>query len=161
MSDEITPEKPDSTAITKKSVKRGKIPPNIIEKVELYAPLCLNQNDLAGHLGITRKTLYNWRQDDPRIDAAWDKARAKQAEPIIQKMLEDARNGDATARTDYLKHQSSRAEHYGETEQTININAQPGANVAVLATPKQPHVDAFLKRNRILDPIADDGIPGS
>ena len=26
MSDEITPEKPDSTAITKKSVKRGKIP---------------------------------------------------------------------------------------------------------------------------------------
>lgn len=160
MTDENTPENPE-TAMTKKSVSRRRIPKDIVERVELYAPVCLSQTDLAGMLGVTRKTLYSWRKDDPRIDTVWDRARAHQAAPIIQKMIEDARSGDPQARRDFLKHQSSVAERFGkdDTNTTININAQPGANVALLATPRLPHVDAFLKRNRILDPAADDGLP--
>ena len=64
------------------------------------------------HVGITRVTLYKWRQEDPEFAAGMQYSREDSTDVVEAKLRQEAMNGNVTAMIVYLK--AKRPEEYSE-----------------------------------------------
>src|SRR4051812_49009172 len=89
---------PCGEAMTKKP--RGR-PASIIDpkQLEALAGLWLTKEAAADFLGVSRATLFTKLKDDPGIEAAWLRGRAKLQASTMQGLINSARQGSVRALT--------------------------------------------------------------
>jgi hypothetical protein len=108
-------------------------PPIIIDpkQVEALAGLWLTKEAAADFLGITRATLFNKMRDDPEIEAAWARGRAKLQATTMQGLIQSARNGSVRA-------QCFLAERVCGLKDTVTIEGEVATRYVVEIPPEEP-----------------------
>lgn len=77
--------------------------PQKLEKIASWAENGLMLADIANNMGVSRSTLFNWREKSPDIQAALKRGEDVAIERVENRLYEDACNGNTTAQIFYLK----------------------------------------------------------
>jgi len=77
--------------------------PQGLEKIASWAESGLMLADIANNMGVSRSTLFNWREKSPDIQAALKRGEDVAIERVENRLYEDACNGNTTAQIFYLK----------------------------------------------------------
>jgi len=86
--------------MTEKKSKAGrhsKFNPEQLEEIERMAGIGLPEKDIAYILGISEKTLYNWKKNFPEFLQAIKRGRIQGKMIIVNSLFQKARNGNVTA----------------------------------------------------------------
>lgn len=109
--------KPDSKKITAYETADG-----VAYLVYLYRDKGLNDEQVAKEIGITRKTLYNWRKKSKTIENAVNIGKASVDQKVENALLQSALSGNVTAMIFWLK---NRKPDKWRERQTQDINITP------------------------------------
>lgn len=82
-----------------------KFPEDVAEQIEKLAPY-LSKEMIADYLGIARQTLHTRMEQEPELEAAYSRGKAKAIAAVSGGLLMKAREGDTASAIFYLKTQA-------------------------------------------------------
>ena len=101
-----------------------------IEKVEELAAY-LTCDQIAGYLGISKKTFYNLRNEDERVANAYNKGRATAITLVAKCLMDKIILGDIQATIFYLKTQAGWSEKQIVETQDLSVSQNRIINVNI------------------------------
>lgn len=109
------------------ALKRPK--PNAVERVREMAANGFRWVSIAAGLGVTPKTLRNWREEFPELQDAYDEGREVERHTLHSCLAEQARKGNTTAAIFLLKaaHGYREGDQVGQGDRVSVTIALPGA----------------------------------
>lgn len=108
--------KPDSKKIAAYETADG-----VAYLVYLYRDKGLDDEQVAKEIGITRKTLYNWRKKSKTIENAVNIGKASVDQKVENALLQSALSGNVTAMIFWLKNRKPNKWRERQTQE-VDIN---------------------------------------